>query len=40
MALCKIKVSEPIISFKETIVYNNLFEESLKKIQNKKAKAL
>lgn len=40
MALCKVKVSEPIIAFKETILYSNIHEESLQKKENKKAKAL
>lgn len=40
MTQCKLKISDPIIPFKETIIYKNLLEESNLKFHNKKAKVL
>ncbi|CAD8153478.1 unnamed protein product [Paramecium octaurelia] len=40
LADCKVKISEPIIPFKETIIYKNMLEESNEKYQKKMAKVL
>ncbi|CAD8157110.1 unnamed protein product [Paramecium pentaurelia] len=37
---CKVKISEPIVPFKETIIYKNMLEESNEKFHKKKAKVL
>lgn len=36
----RVVISEPIVSFKETIIYSNLFEESKQKINKKKSKIM